>query len=893
MPGTSSRRSVLDSKRHFLNKRFLQLSQQATESMGARDRSEMGDLDFARLEEIVRKMQTDYASVVENTNKLLRPKSLRQSVLKFAEVIDRHEIDKTRLGKLGQSMVQSGQDIGEESTLGAAFVLCGNTERQLSEAWLQFEQQSGKRFVEPMTVYAQTHLKELQQQLKKLEADRLYVDANKQKAESARRGLGIKSNVVDVSVLKHREAKVDRLRSEHLTKCDAARAQLEHFFYDMEDDQFLVLMSFIEEQMKFFQNGLDILSKLAGQLQAITQQPVTSITGTERAAPASIRRARVLYDYSANSDDELSLAAGEILSISSDAQGDWLEATNQDGMTGLVPSNYVELLADAEAADVGVSDSSRAQVDGQQSGQSRIAAPGLQQGSQGMAPSRSPTSAQHSTNMPRSATQSQTPQQASLQIPNTGHTDVTRSRSNTDTRAQEASAIVTTACDSMLRNLGDTQASIAAVDQTAPINPHPVEVVVGNRDALMQYAQELVARCKAFKAAGIDAMSQPDVFSQSSAQCDRTLTLLGESAARLAQSLGSASDRSRLLSRSQALITTIAALVQAIRLGAETAAGSGHVTDLTEFVREPAKQLVQSIGALLDAIDNIAIAPTPQPSGSEALSSLNEAERALHAMALDVKRDTEAMQSLTAPSSAAALAAAAAAASLSVDRNKPKAFEAKVTFELLGGAGELGTCVTQLISAAIEAQRAIGPCAMSQPYFAVGVWSEGLVSAAREVAEYTSMLRAAAEGLSNGTRPLMDLPASARAVAAATMQLVLAGSTRNPNQAVQLRLHDAGAAVRHVCDKLSAAQLQQTISQMPADSAPAMSASSLAAQRAAELEARSKVLQMERNLEKAREDLHSVHKAKYVGSTTLPRAETPPSAADQDLMDRLARLRQQ
>ncbi|RIA95860.1 hypothetical protein C1645_688534 [Glomus cerebriforme] len=55
-------------------------------------------------------------------------------------------------------------------------------------------------------------------------------------------------------------------------------------------------------------------------------------------------RAKALYDYEANSDDqnELSFSKNEILEIA-DNRGNWWQARKIDGRAGIVPSNYVSL----------------------------------------------------------------------------------------------------------------------------------------------------------------------------------------------------------------------------------------------------------------------------------------------------------------------------------------------------------------------------------------------------------------------------------------------------------------------------------------------------------------------------------------------------------------------
>ena len=59
-------------------------------------------------------------------------------------------------------------------------------------------------------------------------------------------------------------------------------------------------------------------------------------------APAK-KQCKALYDYVAENEYELSIYAGDILTVERDEDG-WYIGSNQQGKHGIFPSNYVELL---------------------------------------------------------------------------------------------------------------------------------------------------------------------------------------------------------------------------------------------------------------------------------------------------------------------------------------------------------------------------------------------------------------------------------------------------------------------------------------------------------------------------------------------------------------------
>lgn len=142
-----------------------------------------------------------------------------------------------------------------------------------------------------------------------------------------------------------------------------------------------------------------------------------------------------------------------------------------------------------------------------------------------------------------------------------------------------------------------------------------------------------------------------------------------------------------------------------------------------------------------------------------------------------------------------------------------------------------------------------------------GQWSEGLISAARLVAAATHSLVEAAQNLVQGVGTEEMLISSAKQVAASTAQLLIACKVKSdPNSETGRRLQSAGNAVIKSTDNLVRAA-QQAID-MEEEHILKINTSMVDGM-AQEINARSEVIKMEKQLEEARSKLVAIRQAKY------------------------------
>lgn len=142
-----------------------------------------------------------------------------------------------------------------------------------------------------------------------------------------------------------------------------------------------------------------------------------------------------------------------------------------------------------------------------------------------------------------------------------------------------------------------------------------------------------------------------------------------------------------------------------------------------------------------------------------------------------------------------------------------------------------------------------------------GQWSEGLISAARLVAAATHSLVEAAQNLVQGLGTEEVLISTAKQVAASTAQLLIACKVRSdPNSDTGRRLQAAGNAVIKSTDNLVRAA-QQALD-MEEEHILKINTSMVDGM-AQEINARSEVIKMEKQLEEARNKLCAIRQAKY------------------------------
>ncbi|TRX94024.1 hypothetical protein FHL15_005102 [Xylaria flabelliformis] len=223
--------------------------------------------------------------------------------------------------------------------------------------------------------------------------------------------------------------------------------------------------------------------------------------------------------------------------------------------------------------------------------------------------------------------------------------------------------------------------------------------------------------------------------------------------------------------------------------------------------------------------------------------------------------------------SKAADAIAAAAARLAKLKNKPRdgysTYELKVNDTILDAAMAITNAIAQLIKAATATQQEIvqagrGSSSRTAFYKKNNRWTEGLISAAKAVANSTNTLIETADGVISGRNSPEQLIVASNDVAASTAQLVAASRVKAGFMSKsQENLEQASKAVGAACRSL-VRQVQNMIKDRNQEE-EAVDYSKLGAHefKVREMEQQVEILQLENSLSAARHRLGEMRKISY------------------------------
>ncbi|KAI9836977.1 MAG: sla2 Src-like adaptor 2 [Sclerophora amabilis] len=203
-------------------------------------------------------------------------------------------------------------------------------------------------------------------------------------------------------------------------------------------------------------------------------------------------------------------------------------------------------------------------------------------------------------------------------------------------------------------------------------------------------------------------------------------------------------------------------------------------------------------------------------------------------------------------------------------RDSYSTYELQIHDSILEAAIAATNAIAQLIKAATASQQEIvregrGSSSRTAFYKKNNRWTEGLISAAKAVANSTNMLIETADGVISGRNSAEQLIVASNNVAASTAQLVAASRVKATFMSkTQDRLETASKAVTNACRAL-VRQVQDIIAQRNRDENEVVDYTKLSGHefKVREMEQQVEILQLENNLAQAHSRLGEMRKVSY------------------------------
>ncbi|KAJ3320641.1 Talin-1 [Boothiomyces sp. JEL0866] len=283
----------------------------------------------------------------------------------------------------------------------------------------------------------------------------------------------------------------------------------------------------------------------------------------------------------------------------------------------------------------------------------------------------------------------------------------------------------------------------------------------------------------------------------------------------------------------------------------EVAIDNGTIAGLKDKLAPNMKFLNQAVAAVNNASGKLVAAGYVDPNDPNII-----AERELLAAAASIE------------------AAAKKLTSLQPTQN-PNVPTEELNFEdqIVEVAKAIAVATSALVKSATGVQREIIAKGRAAPpeekmYYSDGTWTDGLVSAAKNVVLATNDLCEAANSFVKGKDPLEKVIVCAKGVSATTVQLLSAAAARsnNTSSGVQIRLKAAGKAVTDATEQLvkaSKGSKKEPAEEKIETDVPVNSHKN----KILEMEAQMKILKLEKELEVARAELAAIRKGKYIAKT--------------------------
>lgn len=335
------------SKLVIMKKAFGKIGQSLAEKRGTRDKTQLDD-EHNTLERYTEALKKGWEGILGAADDLIFPDGSQRSLMKLSKSRKYKQPESV----LAKALTDAGRNIGTETgMLGGILEYMGEIEQQIGDAHGQCETDVSQMFVEPIQGYLNADIKEVINHKKKLHSRRLDFDAKRVAMQ--------KKPELEES---YRAAEAKFEESKELTMQGMTA------LVNGEAQQMSQLLALVDAQKNYHKSAATSLEGLSSYLEEClskadalaprefsssrtesshNQSQGTDAYGDERTEGAvggsGQGRAVALYDFVAESDQEISFSEGDVITLTRQIDENWFEGALADGSMGIFPASYVDV----------------------------------------------------------------------------------------------------------------------------------------------------------------------------------------------------------------------------------------------------------------------------------------------------------------------------------------------------------------------------------------------------------------------------------------------------------------------------------------------------------------------------------------------------------------------
>nr|XP_054769894.1 endophilin-B1-like isoform X1 [Lytechinus pictus] len=273
--------------------------------------------------------------------------------------------------QFGGAMIDAGNELGPGTQYGATLIQVGQSQRKIGQIQREYIQSSLSNYIVPLRTFLEGDMKTITKERKILENVRLDLDAAKGKVRKARSAEASKTPNHE-EMIKAAEADLRKAQADFDRQYEITTLLLEGIT-SAHSTHLERLKDFVEAQQTYYAQCSQTMAELQQQLGNIpgsmgsirpprpasgppqgvatttpmpTAPPLDTMLPEDKSRPQKgVRKAKVLYDYDAADDSELSLLADEVINVYSmpGMDPDWMVG-ERGSQRGRVPLTYIEVL---------------------------------------------------------------------------------------------------------------------------------------------------------------------------------------------------------------------------------------------------------------------------------------------------------------------------------------------------------------------------------------------------------------------------------------------------------------------------------------------------------------------------------------------------------------------